>query len=60
LVWGLINASIEENDTNKPNTQSRVEELAKNIDADLSRIQYVTNNFELSLIRLSLEGHLPE
>ncbi|CAG8555214.1 10820_t:CDS:1, partial [Scutellospora calospora] len=37
-----------------------VEELAKNIDADLSRIQYVTNNFKLSLIKLSPEGHLPE
>ncbi|CAG8739664.1 11803_t:CDS:2 [Dentiscutata erythropus] len=51
---------MEKNNTNKANTRSQVEELAKNIDADLSRIQYITNNSELSLIKLSSEGHLPK
>ncbi|CAG8653014.1 9600_t:CDS:2, partial [Paraglomus brasilianum] len=64
LVWELINAGMEENDrTKKPNTRSRVEELThqfENIGVNLPKTQYVTSNFELSLLRLSPDGHLPE
>ncbi|CAG8805876.1 2702_t:CDS:2, partial [Cetraspora pellucida] len=61
LVWDLISAGMEENNsTKKLNTQSQTEELAKNIDTHPSRKQYVTSKFELLLLRLSLEGHLPE
>ncbi|CAG8797007.1 26067_t:CDS:2, partial [Gigaspora rosea] len=60
----LINAGIEKNDqTKKPNTRSRVEELThqfENIGVNLPKTQYVTSNFELSLLRLSPNGHLSE
>ncbi|CAG8566549.1 7104_t:CDS:2, partial [Gigaspora rosea] len=39
---------------------AKIEELAKNIDTGLLRKQYVTSNFELPLLRLSPEGHLPK
>ncbi|CAG8822181.1 338_t:CDS:1, partial [Gigaspora rosea] len=62
--WELINADMEENNrTKKPNTWSLMEELThqfENIGVNLSKTQYVTSNFELSLLRLSPDGHLPE
>ncbi|CAG8456376.1 12241_t:CDS:2 [Dentiscutata heterogama] len=61
IVWDLISAGMEENNsTKKPNTRSSTEELAKNIDTHTSRTQYVTSKFELPILRLSPEGHLPE
>ncbi|CAG8452273.1 3015_t:CDS:2 [Dentiscutata heterogama] len=62
-VWDLINAGMEESSSlKKPNTWSQVEELAQFNDKnnDHATNQYVTNNFELSLLRLSLNGHLPK
>ncbi|CAG8696544.1 15195_t:CDS:2, partial [Racocetra persica] len=61
LIWDLINAGMEENSlVKKPNIRNQVKELAKDLDTDLSKKQYVTSNFELSLLRLTPEGHLPE
>ncbi|CAG8810968.1 12300_t:CDS:1, partial [Dentiscutata erythropus] len=50
----------ENNSTKKPNTQSLIKELAKNIDTHPSRTQYITSKFELPILRLSLKGHLSE
>ena len=46
----------------KPNTRSRVEKLVRFNDKndDHSTKRYVTNKFELSLVTLSPDGHLPE
>ncbi|CAG8800929.1 22192_t:CDS:1, partial [Gigaspora rosea] len=52
----------ESSQTKKPNTRIQVEKLVRFNDKndDHSTKWYVTNNFELSLLRLSPDGHLPE
>jgi hypothetical protein len=63
LIWDLIKVGLEQDKPHIPHTRSQVDELTnqfKFIEVDPSRKQYVTKNFELPLIRLSPDGHLPE
>uniref|UniRef100_U9TZ45 Piggybac transposable element-derived protein 4-like n=1 Tax=Rhizophagus irregularis (strain DAOM 181602 / DAOM 197198 / MUCL 43194) TaxID=747089 RepID=U9TZ45_RHIID len=63
LVWDLIKAELEEEEQHI-HTRSQVDELTnqfKFIQIDsFKKQQYVTVSFELSLVRLSPDGHLPK
>ena len=63
LIWDLIKAGLEKNKLHISHTWSQVDELIhqfKFIKVDSFKKQYISKNFELSLKRLSLDGHLPE
>jgi len=63
LIWDLIKAGLEKNKLHISHTWSQVDELIhqfKFIKVDSFKKQYISKNFELSLKRLSLDGHLPK